>query len=92
MSARAAEAMRALQFALEKYPQRVEAVPLEEVVVETARANARRPAWAKVALPDEVVKGLRGSGSGRDLVLVVRVPAEVLSRSESRIVLPGEVK
>jgi hypothetical protein len=83
--------LRALQFALEKYPQSVEAVPLERLVTESARANDRRPAWAKLALPDDVVKGLRG-GSGRDLVLLVRVPQEVLARSESKIILPGEVK
>ena len=82
--------LRALQFALEKYPERVEAVPLARLVADSARENAKRPAWAKVVLPDEVVKGLRG-GEG-DLVLVVRVPRDVVGRSESSIILPGEVK
>ena len=81
----------ALRFALDKYPQRVELVPLQQLVTETARENERRPAWAKIALPDELVKGLRGGDEG-DMVLLVRVPREVLQRSESNIVLPGEVK
>jgi hypothetical protein len=88
----ASDPLQALRYALEKYPQRVELVPLEQVVAETARANDHRPAWAKLVLPDEIVKGLRGGGQARDLVLLVRVPREVLERSESKIVLPGEVR
>jgi hypothetical protein len=84
--------LEALRFALDKYPQKVELVPLAQLVTETARENERRPAWAKIALPDEVVKALRGGDADRDLVLLVRVPREVLSRAESSIVLPGEVK
>ncbi|HVT57668.1 MAG TPA: hypothetical protein VHR45_04640 [Thermoanaerobaculia bacterium] len=83
---------QALTYALEKYPERVEMTPLGELVLESARQNARRPAYVKLALPDELVKGLRGTQSERDLVLVVRVPHEVLERSESRIILPGEVR
>ena len=84
--------LEALQFALEKYPQRVEIVPLAELVIDSARQNEKRPAFAKIALPDHVVKELRGVGSDRDLVLVVSVPRDVLQRSESSIVLPGEVR
>ena len=88
----AKDPLEALRFALDKYPQKVELVPLAQLVTETARENERRPAWAKIALPDEVVKALRGGDAERDLVLLVRVPREVLSRAESSIVLPGEVK
>jgi hypothetical protein len=87
-----AETLRALQFALDKYPQQVEVVPLAQMVTESARANERRPAWVKVALPDELVKAMRGGAGERDLVLLVRVPREVIARSESKIILPGEVK
>ena len=83
---------KALSFALEKYPERVEMVPIEEIATDSARQNARRPAYVTLAVPDEVVKSLRGSRESRDLVLLVRVPKEVLERSESRIVLPGEVR
>ena len=84
-----------MSYALEKYPERVEMVPIEQIVTDSARQNPKRPAYVTLAVPDEIVKNLRGSRSGneeRDLVLLVRVPKEVLERSESLIVLPGEVR
>ncbi|HEY4562090.1 MAG TPA: hypothetical protein VIJ36_03875 [Thermoanaerobaculia bacterium] len=83
---------KALAYALEKYPERVEMVPIEQIVTDSARQNAKRPAYVTLAVPDEVVKSLKGSRDDRDLVLLVRVPKEVLERSESRILLPGEVR
>ena len=84
--------LKALTFALEKYPQKVAMIPIREVVLESARQNDKRPAWVKLAVPDEVVKGLKGSRTGEgDLVMLVMVPKEVSERSESRIILPGEV-
>ena len=83
---------KAIEFALQKYPERVEMVPLGEIVVESARQNEKRPAYVKLAVPDEVVKGLRGRPGEGDLVLLVRVPREVLERQESLIILPGEVR
>jgi hypothetical protein len=88
----AADPLKALQFALEKYPEKVELVPLQQLVTETARGNDKRPAWAKIALPDEVVKELRGGDTEGELLLLVRVPRDVVQRTDSRIVLPGEVK
>ena len=82
----------ALAYALEKYPERVEMVPLEQLVTDSARQNAKRAAYVTLAVPDEVVKSLKGNRDDRDLVLLVRVPKEVLERSESLIVLPGEVR
>ena len=85
--------LKALTFALEKYPEKVELMPLGQLVIESARQNAKRPAYVKLAVPDEVVKGLKGTPHAeQDLVLLVRLPREVLQRSESRIVLPGEVR
>jgi hypothetical protein len=83
---------QALAYALEKYPERVEMVPLEQLVTESARQNPRRPAYVTLQVTDELVKSLRGREESRDLVLLVRVPKEVLERSESLIVLPGEVR
>jgi hypothetical protein len=80
-----------LSFALEKYPQQVEAVPLRRVLLDSARENPKRPAYVKLAVPDAVVKAVRGSAEQSDLVLLVRVPKEVMGRQGSRIVLPGEV-
>lgn len=83
---------KALSYALEKYPERVEMVLIEELVTDSARQNPKRPAYLTLAVPDEVVKSLKGRRDDRDLLLLVRVPKEVLERSESRIVLPGEVR
>jgi hypothetical protein len=84
---------KALSYALEKYPERVEMVPIEQIVTDSARQNPKRPAYVTLAVPDEIVKNLKGRrGDEHDLVLLVRVPKEVLERSESLIVLPGEVR
>ena len=82
--------MKSLQFALEKYPQRVELAQAQELLIDSARQNDRRPAFIKLAVPDEVVKALRGNREGTDTVLLVRIPADVNDRVDSRIVLPGE--
>jgi len=82
--------IKSLQFALEKYPQRVEIAPARDLVMDSARQNDRRPAYVKLAVPDEVVKNLRGNRENQDMVLLVRIPAEVNERVGSRIVLPGE--
>jgi hypothetical protein len=83
---------KALAYALEKYPERVEMVPIEQIVTDSARQNPKRPAYLTLAVPDEVVKSLKGNRDDRDLVLLVRVPKEILERSESLILLPGEVR
>ena len=83
----------ALDFALQKYPERVEMIPLRELVTESARQNGKRAAYAKLSLPDEVVKNLRGpQREDGDLVLLVVVPREVRKRQESLIILPGEIR
>ena len=82
--------LKSLQFALEKYPQRVEVAPIKELLIDSARQNPRRPAYVKLAVPDEIVKTMRGNRDDQDLVLIVRIPAEVSDRVDSRIVLPGE--
>lgn len=83
--------LKSLQFALEKYPDRVELAPVTDLVMDSARQNDRRPAYIKLAVPDELVKALRGSRDSQDTVLLVRIPSEVNERVASRIVLPGEV-
>jgi len=84
--------LKNLAFALEKYPERVEIVPIQELVTDSARKNDKRPAFVKLSVPDDIVKQLRGRPEDTDLVLLVRVPKEVLQRQGSLIVLPGEVR
>lgn len=83
---------KTLAFALEKYPERLEIAPVDQLLLETTRQNARRPAFLKVAVPDEMVKNLRGRPEDRDLVLLVRVPRDLGERAQSPIILPGEVR
>jgi len=84
--------LKTLAFALEKYPERVEVMPIDRLLQDSARQNRKRPAYLKLAVPDDIVKTLRGRQEARDLLVLVRVPKEVLLREDSRIVLPGEVR
>ncbi len=84
--------VKKVQFALDKYPQQVELVEVADLLLDSARQNEKRPAFVKLALADELVKSLRGQRQQKDVLLLVRIPGEVLERSESRIVLPGEVE
>ena len=43
-------------------------------------------------LPDELVKGLRGRSDEQDLLLLVRVPRDVVQRAESSLILPGDLR
>ncbi len=81
-----------LLFALQKYPEKVEALPIERLVLDSARQNSKRPAYLKLAVPDDMVKTLRGRKESRDLLILVRVPKDVQDREGSRIVLPSEVR
>lgn len=84
--------IKSLQFALEKYPEKIEIASARDLLLDSARQNPRRPAYLKLAVPDAVAKAMRGSRKDQDLVLLVRIPAEVTERVDSPIVLPGEVR
>jgi hypothetical protein len=85
------DALQSLRFALDKYPEKIELVPVEQLLIDSARQNPKRPAYIKLAVPDEMVKSVRGKRENRDVVLLVRISRDVLERADSRIVLPGEV-
>jgi hypothetical protein len=82
---------KALAFALEKYPHRVELAPIEELLLDTAREGTKRPAYLKIAVPDDTVKSLRGRKQQADHLLLVRLPREMTERAASPIILPNEV-
>ena len=86
------ELRKALSFALEKYPHQVELVPVEQLLMDTARESGKRPAYLKLAVPDETVKSLRGRKQSGDHLLLVRLPKETADRAASPIVLPNEVR
>ena len=84
------ESQKILRFALEKYPEKVETLPLAQLVMDSAREKPKRPAYVKLAVPDAVAQAVRNPRPGGDSYLLVRIPAEIGERVESRIVLPGE--
>ena len=57
--------LKTLSYALDKYPEKVAMIPIQELLIESARKNDKRDAYVKLAVPDEVVKGLRGSRATR---------------------------
>jgi len=59
--------LKSLAFALEKYPERIEAVPIRELVSESARQNEKRPAYVKLNVPDDVVR-FRSRPASRTLI------------------------
>lgn len=84
--------VKALVYALEHHPRQVDVIGVRELLLESARQNPKRPAYLKLAVPDEVVKSVRGPEDDGDLVLLVRVPREVMERQDSRIILPGDIR
>jgi hypothetical protein len=69
---------------------RVEIADARRLLLDSGRRNDKRPAYVQLAVPDEMVKDLRGRPEKADALLLVRLPREVVDRLESRIVLPGE--
>ena len=82
------EAKKLKEF-LEKFPNAVEVVPLESVMIDSTRGAADRPGSLKLAVPDSAVKNLRGDPAKRDVFLLVHIPHDLVERDASPIILPG---
>jgi hypothetical protein len=74
---------------LEKFPNAVEIVPLEEILLDSARAGGEAHGTLKLAAPDSMVKNIKGDPARRDTYLLVHIPHDILRREESPIILPG---
>lgn len=79
-----------LVFAIDHYPQRLTCFAIEKMLMETARSNDKRPAYIKFYTLDGIVKNLDGKDNLRDSYLFIRIPRDVVDRSKSPIILPGE--
>lgn len=77
MSDDSQELKRTLTFALEKYPHQVELVAVEDLLLDAARQSEKRPAYLKIAVTDETVKGMRGRKASPERLLLVRMPREL---------------
>ena len=72
--------------ALQEHPTKVMiGVPQ---VMHAARRNDKRPAFAKIALPDQVVRSITGADEKRGVLLAVWVSRDVLDEMASPIVRP----
>ena len=69
----------------------VAVINFSDHVLDSAREKPGRPAYIKLAVPDAVVKNFRGSSDQRDTFCLVVLPKNVKERSQSRIILPGEI-
>jgi hypothetical protein len=81
-------------FALANYPHLLQVTTVADVMVGSRRArpDVRRPASIELAVPDETVVNLRGEHDRQDLLLLVRIPREVIERSQSLVITPGELR
>lgn len=75
----------------EKYPEKITVVDIETSITDSAREGKERPAYLKIAVPDGIVKNIRGTSDRRDRYFLVIIPNEVKNREESRIILPGDI-
>jgi hypothetical protein len=72
---------------LEKYKTMIEIVELEKVMIDSTRGKEGRSGTIKIAVPDEVIKNIRGSSEKRDLILILRIPNEIKKKMESPIII-----
>lgn len=64
-------------------------VAIGSTVMDVARQSPTRSARVSFAVPDDVVKDLKGRKGRAGKALIVYIPGEVLEEMESPIVRPG---
>lgn len=72
---------------LQKNKEMIEIVELEKVLVDSTRGKENAPGLLKIAVPDEIVKNLRGIPEKRDLILLIRIPNDIKKKMESPIII-----
>jgi hypothetical protein len=77
-------------FALQHYADRLSVFPVDGLLMDAARKNDKRPAYLKVATVDSIVRNLTGNEKLRDVVLILRIPREVVDRAQSPVRLANE--
>lgn len=70
------------------YPERVTVFPMVANLLDLARKNRKRDAYAKVQIPDEWVKALQGPPEQQPLVYFVHIPRELIELSTAPLILP----
>ena len=82
-----------LDYALNKHLGRCTMFFLNDanLLMDVARSNDKRPAWMKLAVPDEFIKNMKGSPFLMDAYAIIKIPREVVERFNSPIVDPADV-
>ncbi len=69
------------------HPNSIEIVEIQEILMDSTRGNDKKPGILKIAVPDEIVKNLRGEPEKRDILLIMRIPNEIKKKMESPIII-----
>lgn len=72
---------------LQKYQNSIEIIEIEKILLDSTRGKEGKTGTIKIAIPDEIVKNLRGLKEKRDLILVLRIPNEIRKKMESPIII-----
>ncbi len=73
---------------LKKYKDQVEIIELEKILLDSTRKKeGQEYGTLKIAVPDEVVKNIRGIPSKKDLILLLIIPNEIRKKIESPIII-----
>lgn len=59
--------------------------------LESARQNEKRPAWIRMAVPDDFVKSIRGAEEKQPVFAIVVIPSDIRQQAESPIIQPGVI-
>lgn len=77
-----------LSLAMTKHLDDVECVSAGALIMDIGRANDKRPAYAKIAVPDDWIKNIKGDEKLRDIYVMSRIDRSVLNKASSVLILP----
>jgi hypothetical protein len=78
--------------AVKDLPPGLEFLPMNTVITDGARINAKRHAWLKFHCPDGWVLNMRGNEKLRDLYVTTRIPREYVEAVRVRVEKEKELK
>jgi hypothetical protein len=84
--------IKLIEYALNKHLGRCGMFFLNDagLMLDMARKNDKRPAWIKIAVPDEMVVNMKGRPGLMDAYVFIKVPREVVDKFNSPIIDPKE--
>jgi hypothetical protein len=82
-----------LDYAISHHPRELQITRMDDLAADWRRAprdrqgNPMGHGGVRLELPDEMVRNLRGPESDRDLVVLIRIPNNVLRARRGRVVI-----